>query len=158
MLGSFAFYAVGIGTENVGKIAPHFTLVDQPRETTRTGQDTKQRNFGQTHRTGPIIDEQNLIARQRQLVPTARTCAIDGREKLQSVVTARVLHAIARLISKLAEVDLPGMGRRAQHINVGACAEHPLTRAGQHNTCDLGMLEADALQDVVQLHIDTEIV
>ena len=46
----------------------------------------------------------------------------------------------------------------AEHVDVGAGAEHALLAAGEHDAADLGMLEADAVQRVVQLDIDAEIV
>src|SRR5208282_4407764 len=48
--------------------------------------------------------------------------------------------------------------RLPEHVDVGAGAEDPLLAAGQDDRAHLGMLEADAVQRVVQLDVDAEIV
>ena len=47
---------------------------------------------------------------------------------------------------------------RAEHEDVGAGAEHAIARAGHDDGAHFGVLEADALQRVVQLDVDAEIV
>ncbi|SRR5258708_2879880 len=70
----------------------------------------------------------------------------------------RVLDAVARLVGELAEIDLPGMAGVAEHVDVGARAEHAALAAGDHHAFHLRMLEADAVERVVQLDVDAEVV
>ena len=92
-----------------------------------------------------VVDQDDLVAGQRQLVAAAGAGAVDGGEELQPAVPGRVLEAVARLVGELAEVDLPGVAADAQHEDVGARAEHLLLGAGDDHGAHLGMLEADAL-------------
>ena len=71
---------------------------------------------------------------------------------------ARILDAVAGLIGEFAEIDLFGVARLTQHVDVGAGAEHALLPAGQNHDPHLGMLEADAVERVVELNIYPEIV
>jgi hypothetical protein len=50
------------------------------------------------------------------------------------------------------------MAGEAGHEDVGARAEHPLARADEHHALHLRMLEADAVERVVQLDIHPEVV
>ena len=71
---------------------------------------------------------------------------------------ARIFDAVAGLVGKLAEIYLPGVRGKSQHVNVCAGTKHSALRAGQHHGSNLGMLEADALQDVVEFDVHAEIV
>ena len=71
---------------------------------------------------------------------------------------ARILDAVAGLVGEFAEIDLLGVARLAQHVDVGAGAEHALLAARQNDDPHLGMLEADAVERVVELDIDPEVV
>ena len=73
-------------------------------------------------------------------------------------VRARVFHRQPRLVGELAEVDLPGMARAAQHEDVRAGAEDPLLQAGDDDGLHFGMLEANALDRVGQLDVHAEVV
>src|SRR5687768_9034199 len=46
----------------------------------------------------------------------------------------------------------------AEHVDVGAGAEHAALAAGDHHRLHLGMLEADAVQRVGELDVDAEVV
>ena len=59
---------------------------------------------------------------------------------------ARVFHRQPGLVRELAEVDLEGVARAAEHEDVGAGAEDALLQAGDDDGADLGVLEADALE------------
>ena len=48
--------------------------------------------------------------------------------------------------------------REAEHVDVGAGAEHAVALAADHHGADLGMLEAQALHHVGQLDVDAEVV
>ena len=50
------------------------------------------------------------------------------------------------------------MRGQAEHEDVGARAEDAIARAGHDHRADLGVLETDALERVVQLDIDAEVV
>src|SRR5437762_7949785 len=71
---------------------------------------------------------------------------------------ARILDAVARLVGELAEVHLPGVARGAEHVDVGARAEHAALAAGEQHALHLGMLEADAVQRVMQLDVHAQVV
>src|SRR6202022_5148539 len=71
---------------------------------------------------------------------------------------ARILDAVAGFIGEFAEIDLFGVARLSQHVDVGSRAEHALLAAGQNHDPHLGMLEADAVERVVEFYIYPEIV
>ena len=48
--------------------------------------------------------------------------------------------------------------RRRQHLDVGPGAEHLVQAAGEHHRLDLGVLEAQPLDDVGQLDVDAQVV
>jgi hypothetical protein len=73
-------------------------------------------------------------------------------------MTAGVFHAIPGLVRELAEIHLPGVIRLRQHVNVGAGGEYASLRARKHDRANLGMLEPNPLQGVVQLDVDAEVV
>ena len=50
------------------------------------------------------------------------------------------------------------MGRSAEHLDVGTGAEHPVLAGRQHDAADLGVFEAQPLDDVIELDIDAEVV
>ena len=71
---------------------------------------------------------------------------------------AGVLEAVARLVGELTEIDLLGVARPGQHADIGARAEHLFQGRGEDHGTHLRMLEAQALDGVMKLDIDTEIV
>src|SRR5208283_6179896 len=107
---------------------------------------------------GTIVDENDLVAGERQLVTAARARAVDRGQEFQPAVGGRVLEAVARFVGEFAEVDLPRMAGGAQHENVGARAEDPLARAGDDHGPHFRALEADAVYGVVELDVDAQIV
>ncbi len=151
-------HALGGGAEEIGKVAAHLALVDQPREAAGAGQHTQQRHFRQRDGGGTVIHHRDLVARQGQLIAAAGTGAIDGGEEPEPGVLARVFNAVARLVGELAEVHLGGMARGAEHVDVRAGAEHARLAARQDDALHLRMLEADAIQRIVQLDVDAEVV
>ena len=48
--------------------------------------------------------------------------------------------------------------RQSEHVDVRAGAEHALLGAGDHDALHLRMLEADAVERIVELDVDAEIV
>ena len=150
--------AVRVGAEHVGEIAADLALVDKTGQAAGAGKDAQQRNLGEAHRRRAIVDEHDLVARERQLVSPAGGRAVQGGHEFQPRMAAGVLDAVPRLVGELAEVHFPLVARLAEHVDVGAGAEHAIAGAGDDDGADLGMLEADPLQQIVQLDVDAEIV
>ena len=50
------------------------------------------------------------------------------------------------------------VARQPKHVDVGARAEHALFRAGDDHALHFGMLEADAVERVVQLDVHAQVV
>ena len=144
--------------EHVGEVAPDFALVGDAREAACSGEDAEQRQLGQAHRGGAVIDHQDLVAGERELIAAAGDRAVDRGEGFLSLVAARVLDAVARFVGELAEIHLPRVGGLPEHVDVGARAEHALASAGDHQALHLGMFEADAVQRIRKLDVDAEIV
>ena len=113
---------------------------------------------GQRDGGGQVVDEDDLVAGQRQLVATARRGAVHGRDPDLAGVRRGVLDAVAGLVGELAEVDLVVVRRPGQHLDVRPGAEHLLDAAGEHDGVDLGVLEAEALDGVGQLDVDGQVV
>ena len=86
--GAFAFYAVGIGAEQIGEIAAHFALVHHSREATGAGQNAEQRSLRQTDSAGAIVDQDDFVAGERELVAAAGGGAVQRGEKFQAVVAS----------------------------------------------------------------------
>ncbi|MNN33363.1 hypothetical protein D3C81_1471220 [compost metagenome] len=139
-------------------VAAHAALVGHARQAAGAGQHAEQRHFGQADRGGAVIHQQDFIASQRQFVAAAGGGAVAGGDELDAGMAAGVLDAVACLVGELAEVHLPGVAGLAEHEDIGARAENALAGAGQHHGAHFGMLEADALQGVVQFDIDAKIV
>src|SRR5262249_35787396 len=88
--------AVRRRAEDVGVIAADSSLVGDARQAAGPGQDAEQRDLWQADRGGPIVDENDLVARERELVPAARGRAVERRDELETRMAARVLDAVAR--------------------------------------------------------------
>src|SRR5208337_4891692 len=118
----------------------------------------EQRRLGKADGAAAVVDEQDFVAGERQLVAAAGAGPVDGGEELEPLASRRVLEPVAGLVGELAEVDLPGVAGNAEHEDVGPRAEHPVARAGDDHCAHLRMLEADAVDRVVELDVDAEIV
>ena len=158
VLGLLPAHAFGGGAEDVGQVVAHMPLVGDARQPARAGQHAQQRHLGQAHRAAAVVDQDDLVAGQRQLVAAAGARAVDGGQELQPAVRGRVLQPVARLVGELAEVHLPGMAADAEHEDVGARAEHLVLQAGDHHGAHLGVLEADAVDGVVELDVHAQVV
>src|SRR5581483_1147682 len=99
-----------------------------------------------------------LVAGERQLVAAAGAGAVDRGDEFQPACLARVLDAVPRLVGELAEVHLERMTRGSEHVDVGAGAEHAALAARNDHAFHFRMLEADAVQRIVQLDVDTEVI
>ncbi|MCY1544674.1 hypothetical protein D9M68_805730 [compost metagenome] len=69
-----------------------------------------------------------------------------------------VFHAVARLVGELAEVHLPGVAGNAEHEDVRARAEDAVLAAGDDHAAHFRVLEADAVERVVQLDVHAQVV
>jgi hypothetical protein len=136
----------------------HLALVGEPGEAAGARQDPEQRHFGQCDRRRAVVDQPDLVARERELVAAARASAVHRRQELEPAVHARILEAVAGLVGELAEVDLPRVRGKPEHEDVGAGAEDALARAGDDHRADFRALESDALERVVELDVDAEVV
>ena len=148
----------GHGAEHVGAVAPHLPLVHYARQPAGPRQHAEQRRLRQADRTVPVVHQEDLVARQRELVAAARARAVHGGEERDARVLAGVLHREARFVGELAEVHLEPVARAAQHEDVRPGAEHALLQAGDDDSPDLRVFETDALQCVGQLDVDGEVV
>ena len=158
VLGLLPAHALGRGAEDVGQVVADLALVGHARQPAGAGQHAQQRHLGQADRAAAVVDEDDLVAGQRQLVAAAGAGAVDRGEKLQPRVRAGILQPVARLVGELAEVDLPSVAADAEHEDVGARAEDLVLGAGDDHRAHLGVLEADPVDGVVQLDVDPEVV
>src|SRR6185436_15135993 len=122
------------------------------------GQHAQQRHLGQRDGGGAVVHHRDLVAGEGELVAAAGAGAVQRGEELEARVLARVLDAVPRLVGELAEVHLPRVARRAEHVDIGAGAEHAALAARDYHRLHLGMLEADAVQGVGELDVDAEVV
>ena len=158
VLGLLTAHAFLAGAEDVGQVMAHMALVRHPRQAAGARQHAQQGYFRQAHGAGAVIDQDDLVAGQGQFITAAGAGAVDGRQELQATVLGRVFQAVAGFIGELAEVDLPGMAGDAEHEDVGTRAEHFLFGAGDHHGAHFGVLEADAADRVVQLHVHPQVI
>src|SRR4029453_7471325 len=101
---------LGDGTEKVSTIAAHLPLVYNTRQASGPRQHAEKRRFREAHRGVPVVDEENLIAGQREFVSTARADAVDGREELEARVLACIFNGEAGLVGELVKISLPSAG------------------------------------------------
>jgi hypothetical protein len=99
-----------------------------------------------------------VIGGERQLVAATGRRAADGAHVFLPARRARVFHGVAGLVGELAEVDLVRVGGAREHADVGAGAEHAVLAGLQHHDLHLRVLEAQALDGVVELDVDAEVV
>ena len=139
-------------------VTTHLPLVGQAREPAGPGQHAQQRHFRQADRGRPIVDQQNLVTRKRQLISPTRRRPVAGGDELQAGIPARVLDAVAGLVGELAEVHLPGVAGEAEHEDVRARAEDAVLQARDDDGAHLRVLEADAIERIAQFDVDAEVV
>src|SRR6267142_1085552 len=156
--GAVGAHAFRGGAEDVGEVAPHLSLVDQSGQSSRARQYAQKRNLGQADGRGAVVDHGDLVAGERELVAAARGGAVERGEELEAGMLARVLDAVARLVGELAEVHLPRMAAGAEHVDVRPGAVAAALAARDHHRLHFGMLEADAVERIVQLDVDAEVV
>ena len=153
-----SLHAFGDGCKDVRQIASDSSLVHDARQATSAREHGEQRRLRKADRGIPVIDQDDLVARQRELVSATRADAVQGREKLQPAVAARVFHREPRLVREFAEIDLRGVGGASKHEDVRARAEDALLQARDDDRAHLGVFEADPLDGIRQLDVDPQIV
>src|SRR5680860_120303 len=150
--------AVALRGEHVGEVLADVALVDDAGEPAGAGQDAEQGNLRQRDGRRPVVHQDQLVARQRQLVPAAGRGAVDLGDVGLAGAGCGVLDAVASLVGELAEVHLPAVRRLRQHLDVGPGAEHPVQSARDHHRLDARVLEPQPLGRVVELDVDPEVV
>ena len=76
----------GDGREHVGEVAADLALVDEAREAAGAREHAEERRLRQAHRARPVVGEDDLVARDRELVAAARRGAVQRSEALHAVV------------------------------------------------------------------------
>ena len=146
------------GAEDIGVIAAHPPLVHQPRQPAGPRKDAEERHLGQAHRGAPVVDQEDLVAGERQLVAASRRDAVAGRQVSLPGLGAGLFDREARLVGELAEVHLEGVRRRSQHVDVGPGREDAVLPRDDRHRPDLRVLEAQALHRVLELDINAQVV
>ena len=77
--GALALDAFLDGAEGVGAVAAHLALVGDAGQAAGAGQHGEQRNFGQRNGRVAVVGEDDLVARERQLVAAAGRRALARR-------------------------------------------------------------------------------
>ena len=145
-------------TEVVRTVAPDAPLVHDAGEPAGARQHREQRHLGQRHRGRSVIDQEDVIGRERELVAAASGGAGDHGHPALARVGRGVLDGVAGLVGELAEVDLVDMRRAREHRDVRAGREHAILRRGEHHRAHARVLEAEPLDGIRELDIDAEIV
>jgi len=158
VFGPLAADTVGIGAEDIGMIAADMAFVGDAREPAGSGENAEQGKLGEADGGGAVVDKHNLVAGEGKFIAAASRGAIERGEEFEAGVGAGVFDAIARFVGEFAEIDFPGVRGKAEHVNVGAGTEDAVLGAGDDHRADFRMLEADALECIMQLDIDAEIV
>src|SRR5260370_34671871 len=70
-----------MGGEEIGKIAPNLPFVHHSRQPSGPRENSEQWDFGQGDGGVAIVDQQNLIACERELVSAARGGSIEGSDR-----------------------------------------------------------------------------
>ena len=99
-----------------------------------------------------------MVARESKFISTARTGTIDGGKKANTRIVGRILDPVTGFVRELTEIDFVSVCRLGQHPDVSTGAEYSfLVRRHDHST-NLWVFEPDALQSIVELDINTQIV
>ncbi len=144
--------------EHVGAVAPHFALVGHAREPAGARQHRQQRRFRQCDRRAAVVDQHDVVGGERQLIAAAGGIAVDRAHINLLGILAGVLDRQPRLVGELAEVHLVAVRRLAEHADIGAGAEHIVLAGLDDDAAHFRMLEAQALNRVVEFDVDAEIV
>ena len=88
--GALAAHALGDGGERVGEVAADLALVDEAREAAGAGEHGEERRLGQAHRARAVVGEDDLVARDRELVAAAATRCRSARARLGMPLSALI--------------------------------------------------------------------
>ena len=80
------FHAFGHRAEDVGEVAADLPLVHDAREAAGAGQHAEQRRLRQADGRIPVVHEDDLVARERELVAAAGADAVQRGEELDAGV------------------------------------------------------------------------
>ena len=105
-----------------------------------------------------VVDQDDLVAGQRQFVAAAGAGAVDGGQELQARCRRESSRPLRVSLVNLQKLTFHAWLRDAQHEDVGARAEHLVLGAGHDDGAHFGMLEADAVDGVVELDVDAQVV
>ena len=73
-------------------------------------------------------------------------------------MAAGVFNAVAGFIGELTKVNLPSVGGKPQHKDIGARTKNAVFQTGDDNAFNFRVLEADALQSVMQLDVHAQVI
>ena len=156
--GLLAFDAFGPGGEHVGEVAADVAFVDDAGEPTGAGQHCQQRNLGKRHGRRTVVDQDDLVACEREFVAATGGSAVHRSDVHLARVGRGVFDRVAGFVGELAEVHLVAVGRLREHLNVRSGAEHLVEAAGDDDGSDFRMFESQSLHGVVQFDVDAEVV
>src|SRR5258706_482176 len=148
---------LGRGSEDVGQVPPDAALVGEPGQPAGTGQHTEQRHLAEPEPADGVVDEQDLLAGQREFVAAAGRRPVQGRD-VDLTRVAGVLDRPERFVAKFTEIDLKSVLSLREHADIRTGAEHPLQPAGHDYSPYPGIAEAQPLDGIVQFDIDAEVV
>ena len=73
-------------------------------------------------------------------------------------MAAGVFDAVAGFVGELTKVDFPSVGGESQHKDIGTGTKDAVFQTGDDNTFDFRVLEADALQGVMQFNVHAQVI
>ena len=99
-----------------------------------------------------------MVARESKFVSTARTGTVDGGKEANTRIVGRILDPVPGFVRELTEIDFVGVCRLGQHPDVGTGAEYSFLVRRHDHSANLRVFEPDALQSIVELYINAQIV
>ncbi|TXT37127.1 MAG: Uncharacterized protein FD135_3822 [Comamonadaceae bacterium] len=136
----------------------HMALVGHAGQAAGAGQHAEQGHFGQAHRAGAVVHQDDFVTGQGQFVATTGAGPVDGSQEFEATVLGRVLQAVAGFVGEFAEVHLPGVAADTQHKDVGTGAEHAVFGAGDHHGAHFGVLKTDADNRIIEFNVHAQVV
>src|SRR5438309_1951917 len=118
----------------------------EPGQPTRSRQNAQQRKLRQANRGGAVVNQNDFIASERQLVPSASRCSVTGGQEFETGMRAGILDPIACFVCELAEIHFPGMRGKPKHVDVGPGTKNAVLGAGDDDRTNLRMFKSNALQ------------
>ena len=90
-------------------VVTHLALINQPSQSPSTWKDRQQRKLGQRDSRRAVVDQHDVIARQRELVATTSRCTVDSANVSLTRIIRGVFDAVPGLVGELAKIDFVGM-------------------------------------------------